>query len=53
MSVAKVNRRWAASSLPRSQVMDLYSSVGSFFACLMSADTTVRVSLFATFANIT
>ena len=31
------------SSLPRSQVRDLYSSFGSFFACLMSAVTTVRV----------
>src|ERR1700761_9585725 len=34
MLVASVNRRWAVSSLPRSQVRDLYSSFGSFFACL-------------------
>ena len=39
--------------LARSQVKDLYSSFGSFFACLMSAVTTVRVSLPATLANIT
>jgi hypothetical protein len=39
--------------LARSQVSDLYSSLGSFFACLMRADTTVRVSLLATFASIT
>ena len=32
---------------------DLYSSVGSFFACLMSAETTVWVSLPANLANIT
>ena len=32
---------------------DNSSSVGSFLACLMSADTTVRVSLLATFTNIT
>ena len=32
---------------------DLYNSFGSFFACLMSAVTTVRVSLPATLANIT
>jgi SAM domain (Sterile alpha motif) len=32
---------------------DLYSSFGSFFACLMSALTTVWVSLPATLANIT
>ena len=32
---------------------DLYSSFGSFFACLMSAETTVCVSLLVTFANIT
>src|ERR1700686_1443926 len=41
--VASVNRRLSASSLPRSQVRDLYSSVGSSFDCLMSADTTVCV----------
>src|ERR1700687_1634154 len=35
MLVVNVNRRWSASSLPRSQVSDLYSSLGSFFACLM------------------
>jgi hypothetical protein len=34
------------------QVRD-YSSFGSFFACLMSAETTVWVSLPATLANIT
>jgi hypothetical protein len=39
--------------LARSQVRDLYSSFGSFFACLMSALTTVWVSLPATLANIT
>ena len=39
--------------LARSQVSDLYSSLGSFFACLMSADTTAWVSLLATFASIT
>jgi transposase len=32
MSVARVNRLWAASSLPRSQVRDLYRSIGSFLA---------------------
>jgi hypothetical protein len=32
------------SSVPRSQVRDLYSSFGSFFVCLMSALITVRVS---------
>src|ERR1700722_17188441 len=53
MLVANVNRRWAVSSLPRSQVRDLCSFFGSFFACLMSAVTTVRVSLPATLANIT
>src|SRR5260370_9978930 len=50
MFVVNVNRRWSESSLPRSQVSDLYSSLGSFLACLMSADTTDRVSLLATFA---
>ena len=35
------------------QVRDLYSSFGSFFVCLMSAETTVWVSLPATLANIT
>jgi hypothetical protein len=50
---ANVKRRWSESSLPRSQVSDLYSSLGSFLACLMSADTTDRVSLLATFASIT
>src|SRR6266404_3867530 len=40
MFVANVKRRWSESSLPRSQVSDLYSSLGSFLACLMSADTT-------------
>src|SRR5258707_9912882 len=40
MFVVNVNRRWSESSLPRSQVSDLYSSLGSFLACLMSADTT-------------
>jgi hypothetical protein len=49
----KVNRRWSVSSLPRSQVRDLYSSFGSLLACLMSAETTVCVSLLVTFANIT
>jgi hypothetical protein len=39
--------------LARSRVSDLYSSFGSFFACLMSAETTVWVSLPATLANIT
>ena len=39
--------------LPRSQVSDLYSSLGSFLACLMSAEMTVWVSLLATFASIT
>ena len=39
--------------LAPTQVRDLYSSFGSFFACLMSAVTTVRVSLPATLANIT
>ena len=53
MLVANVNRRWSASSLPRSQVRDLYSSFGSVFACLMCAETTVCVSLLATFANVT
>src|SRR5258705_12141372 len=46
MFVANVKRRWSESSLPRSQVSDLYSSLGSFLACLMSADTTDRVSLY-------
>src|SRR5258705_13047165 len=40
MFVANVKRRWSVSSFPRSQVSDLYSSLGSFLACLMSADTT-------------
>src|ERR1700692_605422 len=53
MLVAIEKRRWSVSSLPRSQVRDLYSSFGSFFACLMSALTTVWVSLPATLANIT
>ena len=44
MSVAKVNCLWAASSLPRSQVRDLYSSPGSFCAYLMSADTPVHAT---------
>jgi hypothetical protein len=30
--------------LPLSQVKDLYSSLGSVFACLMSAEMTVCVS---------
>jgi hypothetical protein len=37
----------------RIQVRDLYGSLGSFFACLMSAETTVCVSLLTTFTNIT
>ena len=36
MLVANVKRRWSASSLPRSQVSDLYSSFGIVFACLIS-----------------
>src|SRR6478672_10923278 len=35
MFVANVKRRWSESSLPRSQVSDLYSSLGSFLACLL------------------
>jgi hypothetical protein len=38
MLVANVKRRWSASSLPRSQVSDLYSSFGIVFACLISAE---------------
>jgi hypothetical protein len=53
MFVVNVNLRWSVSSLPPSPVRDLYSSYGSFFACLISAETTVRVSLPATLANIT
>ena len=36
-----------------SQVKDLYSSFGSVFACLMSAETTVCVSLLAIIIKIT
>ena len=43
MLVANVKRRWSASSLPRSQVSDLYSSFGIVFACLISAETTVTL----------
>src|SRR3979409_1045446 len=43
MLVANVKRRWSVSSFPRSQVRDLYSSFGSFFACLMSAERTIWV----------
>ena len=39
--------------LAGSQVSDLYSSFGIVFACLISAETTVWVSLLATFANVT
>jgi hypothetical protein len=35
------------------QVSDLYSSFGIVFACLISAETTVWVSLLATFASVT
>ena len=37
------------SSLSLSEVKDLYSSLGSVFACLMSAELTVCVSLLAIF----
>jgi hypothetical protein len=53
MSVAMVNRLWSAISVPRSQVSDLYSSCGSFPACLMSALTTDSLSLLAIFTSIT
>ena len=43
-SVARLKRWWSAISLPRSQVSDLYSSLGSLWACLISALMTVSVS---------
>ena len=55
MLVANVNCRMIRKFLcpcPRSAIYTGYS-LGSFFACLMSADTTVWVSLLATFASIT
>lgn len=52
ISVAKVKRRCAAISLPRSQVSDRYSCFGRRRAFLISALTTVSVSLPATFTSI-
>ena len=42
-SVARVKRWWSGSSCPLSHVSDLYNSLGSFFACLISAEMTLSV----------
>ncbi len=60
LRIAKINvdvgRQCKATMIrkffPRSQVRDLYSSFGSFFACLISAETTECVSLLASLANM-
>ena len=53
MSVARVNRLWFDISDPLSQVSDLYSSLGRFLDCSISAWMTVSVFLLSTLANMT